>query len=70
MQSNHIMIEISEHSNVQGAQINSKIKKYLQFTARLNTSLLHIMWATIWDKINIEKVILWMTSEPSLHEDS
>ena len=26
------MIEISEHSNVQSAQINSKIKKHFQFT--------------------------------------
>ena len=32
MQSIQNMIEISEHSNVQSAQINSKIKKHLQFT--------------------------------------
>ena len=46
MQSKHNMIIISEHSNVQSAQIISKIQKHLQFTSRVNTSLLHIMWAT------------------------
>ena len=38
MQSKHNMIEISEHSNVQSAQIISKIQKHLQFTSRVNTS--------------------------------
>ena len=32
MQSIHKMIETSEHSNVQSAKINSKIKNHLQFT--------------------------------------